>query len=109
MLLRVRFYVIMNQENNSNKNILKSLREAKGLTQPQLSFRMGCGIRSISDWENGHKIPRFDNALALARELGVSLKDLAIAMDLDVSGISDDIHSKKKSVDEPTVSLKQKS
>ena len=69
---------------------------------------MGCGIRSISDWENGHKIPRFDNALALARELGVSLKVLAEAMELDISGIPDDPFSEKKSVAKPTTKSKIK-
>ena len=32
----------------------------------------------------------FDNAIALARELGVSLKTLAKAMKLDVTDIPDD-------------------
>lgn len=81
----------MKSEHNLKRLTLKSLREATGLTQPQLSFRMGCGIRSISDWENGHKIPRFDNAIALARELGVSLKTLAEAMKLEVNEVPDDI------------------
>ena len=89
------FSAIMTPENAPNNISLKSLREAVGLTQPELSFRMGCGIRIISHWENGHKLPRLDNALALARELGVSLKELSKAMKLDVSGIPDDIPSTK--------------
>ena len=74
---------------------LKSLREQAGLTQPQLSLRMGCGIRIISHWENGHRLPRIDNAVALARELGVSLKTLSKALEIDVSGVPDDIYSEK--------------
>lgn len=35
-------------------------------------------------------MPRFDNAIAIARELGVSLKVLASAMRLDVEGVPDD-------------------
>lgn len=62
---------------------LKKLREAAGLTQPELSRRMSVGIRIISDWESGAKIPRFDNAIALANELGVSLEELARAMNLE--------------------------
>ncbi|BAU65671.1 hypothetical protein STA3757_30600 [Stanieria sp. NIES-3757] len=69
---------------------LKTLREAAGLTQPELSQKLHCGIRIISHWENGTKIPRFDNAIALARELNVSLKTLAQAIGLDVSDIPDD-------------------
>ena len=82
----------MNQEKKSdNQSKLKTLREAAGLTQPELSQKMDCGIRIITDWENGRRIPRFDNAIALARELNVSLETLAKAMNLlDVSGIPND-------------------
>lgn len=81
----------MNQKKNSiNQSELKTLREAAGLTQPELSQKMNCGIRIIGDWENGRRIPRFDNAIALARELNVSLKDLARAMNLEVSDLEDD-------------------
>ena len=68
----------------------KNLVEAAELTEPELSQKMGVGLRIISDWKAGRKVPRFDNAIALARELGVSLKTLARAMNLDVSGIPDD-------------------
>lgn len=85
----------MNQKKNSNQlSKLKVLREAAGLTQPELSQRMNCGIRIIGDWENGRRVPRFDNAILLARELGVSLKELARAMELDVSDIEDDAQKK---------------
>lgn len=80
----------MNQKKSINQSELKTLREAAGLTQPELSQKMNCGIRIITDWENGRRIPRFDNAIALARELNVSLKELAKAMKLDVSDIADD-------------------
>jgi transcriptional regulator with XRE-family HTH domain len=69
---------------------LKKLRERANLTQPELSDRIGVGIRIISDWESGRKLPRFDNAVALARELGVSLKVLAQAMQIDIEGVQDD-------------------
>lgn len=69
---------------------LKSLREAAGLTQPELSRRLGVGIRIIGDWERGVSIPRFDRAADLARELGISLKTLARAMRIDVTDIPSD-------------------
>ena len=81
-------------KNNTKQSELKTLREAAGLTQPELSQKMNCGIRIIGDWENGRRVPRFDNAIALARELNVSLKVLARAMDLDVSDIEDDCSKK---------------
>ncbi len=88
------FSAIMTPENAPNNISLKSLREAVGLTQPELSFRMGCGIRIISHWENGNKVPRLNNAINLARELGVSLKTLSESLNLDVSGVPDDTPKK---------------
>lgn len=75
---------------NEEVPTLKALREAAELTQPELSRRMNVGIRIIGDWERGQSFPRFDRAIALARELGVSLKALAKSMQLDVSKLSDD-------------------
>jgi transcriptional regulator with XRE-family HTH domain len=81
----------MTAENQSERQpTLKTLRERANLTQPELSNRIGVGIRIISDWESGRKVPRFDNAVALARELGVSLKVLAKAMQINVEGVPDD-------------------
>lgn len=79
----------MNTENQEQPT-LKTLRESKELTQPELSRRLNVGIRIIGHWESGTKLPRFDNAIALARELGVSLKTLAKAMQMDVTGVPDD-------------------
>ena len=77
--------------NKENEEItLKSLRESAELTQPELSRRMNVGIRIIGYWESGSKVPSFDRAIALARELGVSLKTLAKSMKMDVSGVPDE-------------------
>jgi transcriptional regulator with XRE-family HTH domain len=81
----------MTAENQSERQLtLKKLRERANLTQPELSDRMNVGIRIIGEWESGRKLPRFDNAVALARELGVSLKVLATAMQISVEGVPDD-------------------
>lgn len=80
----------MNTENSQDQPTLKTLREAAGLTQPQLSQRIHAGIRTIGDWERGVYSPSFDRAIALARELRVSLKDLAKSMHLDINDVSDD-------------------
>ena len=77
-------------EDNSNQPTLKTLRESASLTQPELSRRMNVGIRIIGDWERGEALPRFDRAVSLARELGVSLKTLAKSMRIDVAGIPDE-------------------
>lgn len=80
----------MDNHQEEKQPTLKNLLEASELTEPELSQKMGVGIRIISDWKAGRKMPRFDNAISLARELGVSLKTLARAMNLDVSEIPDD-------------------
>lgn len=80
----------MNSDSQNEPPTLKTLRESADLTQPQLSQRLGVGIRIIGDWESGRKMPRFDNAIALARELGASLKDLAKSMRMDVTAVADD-------------------
>lgn len=69
---------------------LKNLRESCALTQQELSHRLNLSFRTIGDWETGKKIPRFDNVIALARELRVSLKTLAKAFQLNIDGIPDD-------------------
>jgi transcriptional regulator with XRE-family HTH domain len=55
----------------------KSVRESKGLTQAQLAKAAGVPLRSLQEWEQGTRIPRFDRAVALADGLGVSLDELA--------------------------------
>ncbi len=60
------------------------------MTQEELGRRIGLSYRTIAEWESGRKLPRFDNAVALARELGVSLKVLATAMQINVEGVPDD-------------------
>jgi transcriptional regulator with XRE-family HTH domain len=77
------------------KLTLKKLREAANLTQPELSQRIKVGIRIIGDWERGVSIPRFDRAVALARELKVSLKTLAQVFEIDVDGLADDVSTKQ--------------
>ena len=76
--------------NYSGEPTLKDLIQSAGTTQRQLSLDLDIAEVTINTWVAGRKVPRFDNAVALARELDVSLKTLARAMRLDVSGIPDD-------------------
>ena len=80
----------MDSESNQSETTLKTLRQELELSQEELGRRLNLSYRTIAEWESRRNIPRFDNAIALARELGVSLKVLAKAMRLDVSGIPDD-------------------
>lgn len=81
----------MSAEPTEQELTLKSLRNNLDISQEQLARRLNLSFRTIGEWEGGKKVPRFDNALALARELGVSLKTLAKVMKLDIEGIPDDI------------------
>lgn len=80
----------MSAEPTEQNLTLKSLRNNLNISQEELARRLNLSFRTIGEWEGGKKMPRFDNALALARELGVSLKTLAKAMRLDIEGIPDD-------------------
>lgn len=78
------------QNLNQRELTLKSLREAAGYTQERLAKELNLGIRTISNWENGKKVPKFDNAISLATKLRVSLKTLAKSMKFDVTETPDD-------------------
>lgn len=77
-------------DTNQEQISLKTLRESLDLSQGELASRLNLSYRTIAEWESGRKIPRFDNAVALAGELGISLKALAQVMGLDVSKVPDD-------------------
>ena len=51
---------------------IKALREARGLTQEQLAEKIGVSIETISSIERGIKMPRLQNFVAIANQLGVS-------------------------------------
>ena len=69
---------------------LKTLRKSQGLTQPKLAELVGCSATLIRNYEAGQKTPSFDRAVALARSLNVSLKQLAQAMNIDITGVPND-------------------
>ncbi|GET39897.1 hypothetical protein MiSe_46690 [Microseira wollei NIES-4236] len=80
----------MSESQNQREPTLKELRESLNLSQEDLGRRINLSYRTIAEWEGGRKVPRFDNAIALARELGVSLKVLAKSIGLGVEGLLDD-------------------
>lgn len=54
---------------------IKTLRKAKGLTQDQLAEQVGMDSRHISRLETGTHFPSIDSLEAIAKALGVQLKD----------------------------------
>ena len=55
---------------------VKALRLSKELTAKELGNRIGVSDRSITSYENGTRTPRAKVCEALAKELGVSVKEL---------------------------------
>jgi transcriptional regulator with XRE-family HTH domain len=46
------------------------------MTQAQLAERSGLPLRSVQNWEAGHRMPRPQALLALARVVGVTVEQL---------------------------------
>ncbi len=60
----------------SSKDILKSLRESRGLTQSQLAERVMVTRQAVSRWETGETQPNPETLKLLSRELNVSINTL---------------------------------
>jgi transcriptional regulator with XRE-family HTH domain len=52
-------------------------RKAQQLTQAELAKRAGVRLRSLQEWEQGTRIPRFDRVVQLADALAITLDELA--------------------------------
>jgi transcriptional regulator with XRE-family HTH domain len=70
---------------------LKALRELANYSQKEISQRVGVNYSAYQAWESGRSVPKFDNAVTLARELNVSLKTLAQSLGQDTTEIPDDL------------------
>jgi len=75
---------------NEKEETLKSLIEAAQTTQRQLSRDTSIAEVTVNSWAVGKKVPRLDNAALVAGQLGVSLRVLAKAMNIDVTRIPAD-------------------
>jgi transcriptional regulator with XRE-family HTH domain len=59
------------------------MREKVGLSQMELARRARLSLRSIQNWEQGHRLPRAQALLALARGVGVSVEKLLAGIAAD--------------------------
>lgn len=50
-------------------NRIKKAREAKGISQKEVSLTLGVSAPTVSEWESGKKFPSTENLVALARLL----------------------------------------
>jgi transcriptional regulator with XRE-family HTH domain len=63
--------------------MLKEAREKAGLTQESLAEKTGLPLRSIQNWEQGHRTPKVHALAGIARALGCSLDSLVLALAKD--------------------------
>ena len=55
---------------------LKEARLAAGMTQQDLANVLGCKVKDVSRWENGHVEPKALTLKKMAQALGCSMDDL---------------------------------
>lgn len=60
--------------------LIQKLREQAGLSQSELAKRAGVPVRSVQNWEQGHRQPRPLALLPLAEALGVPVEKLIKSM-----------------------------
>ena len=60
---------------------LRRLRESRGLTQEQLAYEAGVTVGTLSKIELGHASPAWATVRQIAEALGVSLVELAQAVE----------------------------
>jgi transcriptional regulator with XRE-family HTH domain len=58
------------------KHNFKRLREQAGLTQAGLAAKLKISLRTIQNWEQGHREPDLEALRVLAGVFGVSLDEL---------------------------------
>jgi transcriptional regulator with XRE-family HTH domain len=76
---------------------IRSMRKAKGFTQEQLAYRAGMTLAVVRNIEQG-KVdnPEWRTIRALARVLGASLDDLAVAADEPAEAVEPTIGRPRK-------------
>lgn len=84
-----------NISTKEDSHTLKSLIESAGYTQKSFAKAMKLSLSAVTYYISGEKLPRVDRFMEMARELKVSPKTLARSMNLDITGIPDDIPLKK--------------
>lgn len=55
---------------------IRTLREARNLTQRALGDLVGVHLQTINRWENAHRAPEGEDLISLANVFGVALEEL---------------------------------
>ncbi len=69
------------QDHRAFGRALRKLRSQAGLTQEELSARVGIGVAYLSRLENGHRGARWHTVMRLLRALDATLADLGDVID----------------------------
>ena len=63
-------------------NIIRQLRESRGMQQKEFALRIGVSQPTVSEWEHGKKDPSGDRLVKIAQLFGISpLEVLGIPLD----------------------------
>ena len=81
---------IKRTKKEAEKLPIRVFREDLGLTRFDVRVQTGITERTLADIEAGRSIPKVENLISLSRTYQKSLKEMLIAMELDVSGVPDD-------------------
>jgi len=73
---------------------IKTLREALGMTQEQLSLKVGKTVRAIKKIENGESMPKITTLYKIAKALNTELK-ISLIPRLNIINLLDDLANKK--------------
>jgi transcriptional regulator with XRE-family HTH domain len=67
-----------------NGEQIRDARERRGWTQQELADEVGVGVRTIGNWENGHRVSR--NKMGKIRELldGDNANPLQVASEIEL-------------------------
>lgn len=73
-------------------DLLKSIRQHKGVQQQELAEKVGVSPATVSDWEHGRKKPRYTNLVKVANVLEADPVELVIALLQDSRSARRDKH-----------------
>ena len=57
---------------------IRQLRQERDWTQFDLAERLGVSVASISNWERGLAVPRWNHLRAMVLLFGISVEDIAL-------------------------------
>ncbi len=91
----------MSTDSNNEAKTLKELLDERSINKSKLVKKMGISYQTLDHWENRRRVPSFENAILLAKELQVSLKTLGASMGFDIREIPPDQNDVSRSTQDP--------